>query len=441
VDKVNRRTLPAGATVQIVRHGPTEDVFLIDTPEGFVLRLYTFMFAGWRASVNGQPVEIEVAKPEGFITVPVPSGEHTVRVWLGGTPARTWASAISLMALITTAVIAWRWPARATTEEEHASHDTSLAPSLIGVGIMVAVAAIGGFANAFQPHSTGLIPQPARHVLYVHLQGGADLIGFDAPKMMTHPGDTIPVTLFWKAREPIGNNYQVFVHLTSEPQHTWGQSDKLNPGEYPTTRWPLDRYVRDPHAITIPLGTPPGSYTLRVGLWDHNTGARQLVIEPDGRILGDSVALPVTITVLPPPRPAEIDELPLLSTPNVALADELTLLGVSLPSGPDFDAPAGWWTLALYWRCEAGPLPDYTVALRLLDQTGAVVLRQDEPPVEGRYLMPQWSSGEVVRDLHSFWIGEDLPEGPYSIEMAVCSQGECNPTVWTAIAELSRLQP
>ncbi|MEJ2148444.1 MAG: 6-pyruvoyl-tetrahydropterin synthase-related protein, partial [Chloroflexota bacterium] len=41
IDKVNRRTLPEGTTVEIVRHRPTLDLLTVDTDERFLLRLYT----------------------------------------------------------------------------------------------------------------------------------------------------------------------------------------------------------------------------------------------------------------------------------------------------------------------------------------------------------------------------------------------------------------
>ena len=63
--------------------------FDVASDESFTLRLFLFQFPGWRADVDGTPVTIEVAQPEGFITVPVPAGDHEVVVRFGTTPART----------------------------------------------------------------------------------------------------------------------------------------------------------------------------------------------------------------------------------------------------------------------------------------------------------------------------------------------------------------
>jgi hypothetical protein len=44
------------------------------------------------------------------------------------------------------------------------------------------------------------------------------------------------------------------------------QSDKLNPGDFPTRKWPVDRYVRDRHTLTLPSDLAAGDYQLTVGL-------------------------------------------------------------------------------------------------------------------------------------------------------------------------------
>ena len=76
VDRVNRYTLPDQANVEVLPSAPWHNHFAVTTPEKFVLRLYLFHFPGWHAYIDGQPAPIEIAHPEGFITVEVPAGEH-----------------------------------------------------------------------------------------------------------------------------------------------------------------------------------------------------------------------------------------------------------------------------------------------------------------------------------------------------------------------------
>ena len=98
--------------------------------------------------------------------------------------------------------------------------------------------------------------------------------------------------LYWKAIRPVSENYQVFVHLRNGVGQVVAQSDKLNPGDYPTTRWPLDKYVRDAHRFVIPETVITGEeYRLAIGLWSMDDGMRLQARDANGADLGDSIFL------------------------------------------------------------------------------------------------------------------------------------------------------
>ncbi|MCZ7667047.1 MAG: hypothetical protein M5U34_07410 [Chloroflexi bacterium] len=60
------------------------------------------------------------------------------------------------------------------------------------------------------------------------------------------------------------------------------QSDKINPGDFPTRRWPTDKFVRDVHTF-LPPDFPPGVYTLSTGLWVQSEGWRLPLLDENGR--------------------------------------------------------------------------------------------------------------------------------------------------------------
>ncbi len=72
------------------------------------LRFYTYYFPGWRATLDGQPVEIAPDPPNGLIGLDVPAGEHEVVLRFGSTPIRRAATAISITALLIVAALALR---------------------------------------------------------------------------------------------------------------------------------------------------------------------------------------------------------------------------------------------------------------------------------------------------------------------------------------------
>lgn len=64
------------------------------------LRFYTYYFAGWRATIDGDPVEIRPDGPNGVIALDVPPGEHEVVVFFGSTPPRVAGALLSGLGLV-----------------------------------------------------------------------------------------------------------------------------------------------------------------------------------------------------------------------------------------------------------------------------------------------------------------------------------------------------
>ena len=63
------------------------------------LRFYTHYFPGWRATVDGLPVEIQPDPPNGLIGLDLPAGEHQVQLQFGATPVRRVSAALSVVGL------------------------------------------------------------------------------------------------------------------------------------------------------------------------------------------------------------------------------------------------------------------------------------------------------------------------------------------------------
>lgn len=115
---------------------------------------------------------------------------------------------------------------------------------------------------------------------------------------VVRPGSTLPVTLRWRALQPIGQRYTVFVHLLGPQMSMIAQHDSepVN-GLSPTTEWQPGQIIHDPHQLTLPLGTPAGLYQLRVGMY---FGDRRLqVIDPGLAQVSDNSIFITQIEVRP----------------------------------------------------------------------------------------------------------------------------------------------
>ena len=82
-------------------------------------------------------------------------------------------------------------------------------------------------------------------------------------------------SLRWRALAKIEQPYKVFVHIGAANSAPVAQNDgEPVVGSRPTQSWVLDERVEDRRAVWIKPGTPPGTYSIWVGLYDAVTGDR-----------------------------------------------------------------------------------------------------------------------------------------------------------------------
>ncbi len=292
-DRVNHEMLPEGSHIETETIRPLHTRYTISVPRATRLRLYLFDFPGWQVRIDGQRVITELGRPEGFLVIPVPAGEHVVDVQFGSTPARSLALALTLASLLVMFLIAWRLPNVPGLQPQRPFRD---GPILVTVLALFAL-----FVFFLEPsavlhyNSSGRVAEPAGQAAYADFGEQIALLGFDIQPQTAEAGRPLDLSLYWKAQSPLPINYQVFVHLLG-PDGLVAQSDKINPGEFPTRRWPLDKYVRDDHRLELPADLAPGIYTLAAGVWVQNEGWRLPLLDEQGRQIGDSYPL-LTIEV------------------------------------------------------------------------------------------------------------------------------------------------
>jgi hypothetical protein len=133
---------------------------------------------------------------------------------------------------------------------------------------------------------------PAKHTVDVTLGELATLVGFSLDGPPLWPGDSLSVTLVWKAERTAETSFHVFLHLLDTEGHIVIQSDSV-PARWsrPTTGWLPGEYILDSHELTLPPDINPGRYSLSVGL--YVPGGERL-LDPTGQ---DTI----TLTVLPIP--------------------------------------------------------------------------------------------------------------------------------------------
>jgi len=219
----------------------------------------------------------------------------------------------------------------------------------------------------------------------------------------------LKVTLFWRALQPVGGDYTIYLKLINPAYHIWGQQDSrpYHDGS-PTWTWQEGQLVYDPRQLDLLPGTPPGEYQIEIiPVEMYSTEA----LEPNG---GGPVLLgPIEVPRRAPPPVKALD----IEHPLVAeLGGKVRLLGHNMESG---FRPGDSIHLTLFWQCLEEMDQDYTVFAHLVDGKGRIWGQKDNPPADGFYPTTKWQAGEIVRDQYDLLISPDAPVGDYKIEVGM----------------------
>jgi 4-amino-4-deoxy-L-arabinose transferase-like glycosyltransferase len=125
-----------------------------------------------------------------------------------------------------------------------------------------------------------------------------ELLGYDLEKTSLRPGDTLHLTLYWRALAEMDKSYTVFTHLLDSDSRILGQKDSVpGDGTLPTTSWVAGEIITDRYEIAVHSDAQPGRYVLEIGFYDADTGQRLPIVNQESQQLDDRVLLPTGITL------------------------------------------------------------------------------------------------------------------------------------------------
>jgi hypothetical protein len=131
-----------------------------------------------------------------------------------------------------------------------------------------------------------------QHPLSVNLDKQVEFLGYDLKADRAAAGDTLQVTLYWRALAGMETSYKVFMHLLGDDGRIWGQKDDFpGQGALPTIGWVEGEVIVDEYEITVDPEAPVGDYQPAIGMYDPASGARLPMIDEKGEIQGDRILL------------------------------------------------------------------------------------------------------------------------------------------------------
>ncbi|MFQ5399736.1 MAG: protein O-mannosyl-transferase family [Anaerolineae bacterium] len=151
-------------------------------------------------------------------------------------------------------------------------------------------------------------------------------------------------------------------------------------------------------AQRLTAAVPPGRYQITA-------------VHPDGASTCGWLAPPTAGCVL---GEIEVSGVP-LPAGATNFEDKMALLSLHLPD--THLQPGGQLQVELTWQGLAPMNEDYTIFVQVLDAQDRIVGQVDAWPVQGTYPTSQWPPGETITDPHLVPLADDLPPGPYRLQV------------------------
>jgi hypothetical protein len=117
------------------------------------------------------------------------------------------------------------------------------------------------------------------------------LIGYNMDRSSAHIGESIKLSLFWKALQKMGKDYKFVVLITDEDGRIIGKkfsdpfSHKPAYGVYPTSKWRNGEVIKDNMDTLIHLGFSPGIFYINLAVGGEEKGNELLPITSEDTII------------------------------------------------------------------------------------------------------------------------------------------------------------
>ncbi len=338
---------------------------------------------GWKARVDGERVEVWPVAGSGYLALEVPSGEHTVVLYLGRTPARAVGEMVSLVTMVILLAVGVVRVVRRRSGEE-ANQRMGGCPLLFAVGSLFIVSLFVLLLPYDDYGGSSDLTMDFYRMPYLHHNpdgvafGAARLAGYDLSAEVLSPGDTLTVTLNWA---DVTEAMTATVRLVSPA----------------ATRYTVEPLAEATVAVSsrlqvplpLPADTPRGIYLVQL----EARGASEY---------------------LRPVRVLHGPALP-LDAPVLAYFGPTIRLHSALITQPAPDRLA----VKLAWSAAQPIAANYGVSLRLVDPAGQVRVQFDSQPGYGFLPTSMWQPGERIGDRYLLSLPDDLAAEGYRLQVVL----------------------
>ena len=237
------------------------------------------------------------------------------------------------------------------------------------------------------------------------------LEGYDLKNQAIEAGQGGQIILYWNALVQPAFDYIVSVRLTDGQNYWWRHDDRPAAFNYPTNYWRVGQVVAGQREFEVPAGTPPGTYSIEVGVYGQGMGSDLNVLADGKTPMGTSVKV-ATVVVKPASTVPDLSTLPIPNRINQAANADLELIGSGVPVPGVLRG--GTVDLTLWWRALKQPSIDYDVQVFLVNGSWTSPVATEAAALS-RYPTSKWTAGEVIVDRRRIVMPGDAPPGQVQI--------------------------
>jgi hypothetical protein len=93
------------------------------------------------------------------------------------------------------------------------------------------------------------------------------IVGFGVDKTTIKAGESFELATYFHALRKSEVDWKLFIHVKG-PRKFINADHVPVSGAYPISQWEAGEYIEDRYAIHIDRSSPPGRYTVMMGLWN-----------------------------------------------------------------------------------------------------------------------------------------------------------------------------
>jgi len=254
-------------------------------------------------------------------------------------------------------------------------------------------------------------PQESPPALIEPVRFGEQLLLEDASlsNLELVSGEAVLLRAKWRALQDIAHRLMLRLELIGPADQVWEVHQfHAGPFHVPTKNWNADETFIERCGLVVPIGTPPGDYTLRVR-----------VFPPEGEWLPEAEE-PFELGTIhvghSAPAAEALEALPGQDL-RATFGNTLALTGYEL-GGLRFTQgnPA---MFSIYWQAAASPSEKYELGIKFVADEGTVLVEERRPVVADWFPTDHWLAGDVLLSHYALTLPLDAPPGRYQVRLTI----------------------